>query len=86
MHRTTGRFWKCFERLPETIQRVSKQKFELLKKDPSHASLHFKKIGRFWSVRAGLNYRALALEDGGDFIWVWISNHDEYEHMVKELG
>jgi len=54
-----------------------------LKNNPYHPSLHFKKIGFFWSVRIGLDYRALAIEDGEDFIWLWIGNHDEYERMLK---
>ena len=86
MHRTTERFWRCFENLPETVQKISKKNFELLKNDPSHPSLHFKKVGTFWSIRAGMNYRALAVEDGSDFIWVWIGTHDEYERMIKEAG
>jgi hypothetical protein len=45
--------------------------------------LHFKKIGKLRSVRAGLNYRALALEDGEDFIWLWIGTHDEYRRLIK---
>ncbi len=83
MHRTTDRFWKCFEKLPEPVQELAKRSFELLKADPRHPSLHFKKIGKLWSVRAGLDYRALAVEDDESFIWVWIGSHDEYERMIK---
>ena len=54
MHRTTDRFWKCFEDLPNDIQKLAKKSFELLKADPLHPSLHFKKVGKFWSVRIGL--------------------------------
>jgi hypothetical protein len=86
MHRTTNRFWKCFENLPGSVQKVSKKSFELLKTNPLHPSLHFKKVGKFWSVRAGINHRALAVEDGEDFIWVWIGTHNEYERMTKEMG
>ncbi len=88
MHRTTERFRKCFENLPAPVQKISKKNFELLKVNPSHASLHFKRIGLFRSVRAGLNYRALAVEAGNDYIWVWIGTgtHDEYERMTKEKG
>jgi len=86
MHRTTARFWKCFENLPAPVQKISKKNCELLKINPSHPSLHFKKVGKFWSVRVGLNHRALAVEDGNDFIWVWIGTHDEYERMIKEMG
>ena len=86
MHRTTTRFWKCYENLPEPIQQIAKKNFELLKANPSPPSLYFKKVGKFWSVRVGLNHRALAVEDGKDFIWVWVGTHDEYERMIKEMG
>ncbi len=84
MHRATERFWKCFDKLPTTIQDVARENFELLRSNPRHPSLHFKKVGKFWSARIGLNHRALAIEDGNDFIWVWIGTHDEYERMLKE--
>ena len=85
MHRTTARFWKCLENSALVLSRqIAKKNFELLKANPSHPSLHFRKIGIFWSVRAGLNYRALAVENADDYIWVWIGTHDEYEKMLKE--
>jgi len=34
-------------------------------------SLHFKKNGRFWSVRIGIHYRALALEYADNVVWFW---------------
>ena len=86
MHWTTDRFWKCFDALPEPVQKLSKKNFGLLKTNPSHPSLHFKKVAKFWSVRIGLNHRALAIEDEEDFIWVWIGTHDEYKKMIKEKG
>jgi hypothetical protein len=83
MHRATRRFWKCFDRLPTQVQKIARKNFELLKQDPTHPSLHFKKVGKFWSVRVGANHRALAIEDGADWIWVWIGTHDEYDQMVR---
>ncbi len=83
MHKATNRFWEGFENLPESIQRLARKNFELLKVNPQYPSLHFKKVGRFWSARVGLNYKVLAVEDGGDFIWVWIGTHNEYERMIK---
>lgn len=83
MHRTTRRFWRCFEKLPESVQRVARQNFQLLRTNLRHPSLHFKKVGKFWSVRAGIAHRALAVEDGEDFIWVWIGSHDEYDQMIR---
>jgi hypothetical protein len=82
MHRASLRFW-FFDRLPEAVQRISRQNFELLKENSSHPSLHFKKIGKLWSVRVGLNHRTLAVEDDGDYIWIWIGPHDEYIRQIK---
>ncbi len=82
MHRTTRRFWECFNDLPEMAQKTANKNFELLKSNPAHPSLHFKKVGKFWSARVGPSFRALAVEDGRDFIWVWIGSHDEYEQMI----
>ncbi len=86
MHRTTNRYWKCLENLPQLVQRKAKKNFELLKQNPSHPSLHFKKVGEFWSVRAGMNHRTLSVEDGEGYIWVWIGTHDEYERMINKKG
>lgn len=83
MHRTASLFWEYFEMLPASIQKNAKDNFKLLKSNPWHPSLHFKKIGKFWSARIGLAHRALAVEDGDDFIWVWIGTHDEYERLIK---
>ena len=86
MHRTTGRFWNHFASLPEAVQVVARKNFELLKDKPSHPSLHFKKAGKLWSVRVGINHRALAVQDGADFIWMWIGPHEEYRRLIKQQG
>ena len=70
MHRTTTHFWRDFEKLPESVQKMARRNFLLFKANPRHPSLHFKKIGQFWSIRVGIAHRALAVEDGEDFIWV----------------
>lgn len=62
MHYTTRRFWKCYDNLPANTQKTVDECYELLKTDPSHPSLHFKKIGKkYWSVRAGLDCRAIGV-------------------------
>lgn len=83
MHRTTPKFWKRFDVLPQNIQNLARKNYELLKSDPTHPSLNFKKVGKLWSVRIGLSHRALAVEDGADFIWVWIGGHDEYDRLIR---
>jgi hypothetical protein len=72
--------------LPDAVQAVARRNFNLLKQNPAHPSLHFKKVGKLWSIRAGPHHRALATEDGPDFIWVWIGSHDEYERLIKQQG
>jgi len=86
MHRTTRRFRDCFHGLPAAVQRVAEEKFDLLKRNPRHPSLHFKRVGKFWSARVGLDHRALAVQDGPDFIWVWIGSHNEYARLLKPSG
>jgi hypothetical protein len=54
----------------------------MLRQDPYHPSLHFKKVGRFWSVRVGLHYRALAVEEGSDVVWFWFGTHAEYDKLL----
>ncbi|WP_446686515.1 ParE family toxin-like protein [Rhizobium laguerreae] len=57
--------------------------FDLLKQDPRHPSLHFKRVGRFWSARVGASWRALAVSDGDDIIWFWIGSHADYDKLLK---
>lgn len=40
MHYTIRRFWKCYDALPESVQKNADKCYELLKQDPSHPSLH----------------------------------------------
>ena len=51
MHYTTSKFWERYDRLPADVQSLADKNYELLKIDPTHPSLHFKKVGRYWSVR-----------------------------------
>jgi hypothetical protein len=68
--------------LPLEIRRVANQSFDLLKRDPRHPSLHFKKTGKLWSARVGIHHRALAVPDSNGFLWVWIGTHAEYDRMI----
>jgi len=84
MHRTAPSFWKHYQSLPNDVQKLADKNFQILNRDPRHPSLHFKKVGNLWSVRIGLDHRALAIEDGRDFIWVWVGTHDEYNRMIRD--
>lgn len=82
-HRTTKRFWKNYWNLPQKTRDLADKAFDLLKENPTHPSLQFKKIGKLYSARVDLSYRALAFKDNEDCIWVWIGDHDEYEKLIK---
>lgn len=81
-HRANPRFWRCYRGLPQEVRDLADRNYRLLKADPSHRSLHFKKIGVLWSVRVGLHYRALATEIEDDRVWFWIGSHAEYDKLV----
>ena len=81
-HRASPRFWTCYRQLPEDVRRLADESYQLLRRDPKHPSLHFKKLGRFWSARVGLHYRVLAVEHGEVMVWFWIGTHAEYNRLI----
>jgi hypothetical protein len=82
IHETTAHFWACYEKLPPEVQKLADKNFNLLKADPYHSSLQFKKVGKLWSARVGIHYRALATPIEGGFLWVWIGTHAEYDRLI----
>jgi hypothetical protein len=58
-HWASTRFWALYQELPAEVRELADKSFKLLKVDPRHPSLHFKRIGSIWSVRVGVHYRAL---------------------------
>jgi hypothetical protein len=66
-HFTTPEFWKAYKRLPPEVRELADKCFALLREDPHHPSLRLKKIGKFWSARVGLRYRALARDREEDW-------------------
>jgi mRNA-degrading endonuclease RelE of RelBE toxin-antitoxin system len=73
---------ELYEKLPKHIQRLADKYFLLLKADPNHPSLKFKKLGEMWSVRVGAHYRALAFEYDDVILWIWIGSHADYDKMM----
>jgi hypothetical protein len=82
-HFASPGFWAAYEKLPEQIRELADRNYALLKADPRHPSLHLKKIGRFWSVRVGLRYRALAVEVEDGLLWFWIGSHADYDALIR---
>lgn len=81
-HHASPDFWACYRSLPEDVQKVADNAYQRLKQDPWHPSLHFKKVGRFWSVRVGSHHRALAVEATDGLVWFWIGTHADYDKLV----
>jgi len=82
-HFASPDFWRLFNQLPTQIQALARSNFELLKTNPRHPSLHFKKAGRHWSVRVGLAHRALGIEVEGGILWGWIGSHADYDKLIS---
>jgi hypothetical protein len=61
-HFASPKFWTAYEALPLPVRKLADANYALLKSDLRHPSLQFKKVGRYWSVRIGLRYRALAVD------------------------
>jgi hypothetical protein len=81
-HKTASSFWKCYESLPLDIRNLADKNFQLLKENLSHPSLQFKKVGKVWSARIGSNYRAIATQIEGGYLWVWVGTHAEYDKLL----
>ncbi len=84
-HFTLPRFWKCYEALPKSIRELADKNYGLLRADPFHPSLHFKRVGKnkqLWSVRVGEHYRALGLDKSEGVVWFWIGTHAEYDKLL----
>lgn len=87
-HRATSGFWREYQALPVEIRSRADKQFLLLKANPGHPSLQFKKLGEshgeeLWSARVTLNYRALAIKRPDGYLWFWIGSHETYESLIS---
>jgi hypothetical protein len=83
--RTTRQFWRLFSDLPPEVQREAKRAYRLFQANPAHPGLRFKKLegeDAIYSIRIGLDYRALAVMKNEGVVWYWIGNHSEYNRLV----
>ncbi|MBD1833416.1 hypothetical protein H6F61_12175 [Cyanobacteria bacterium FACHB-472] len=81
---TTPEFWKAYAALSLEMKQQAQKAYKLWQENPSHPSLHFKKVGKnLWSARITDGYRALALKKGDDYYWFWIGSHQDYEALLS---
>ena len=66
VHHASSAFWASYDALPERLRKSADRNFALLKSNPQHPSLHFKRVGHYWPARVGIGYRAVSVpvEDG----------------------
>jgi len=74
--------------LPKEIRSRADKQFSLLKANPQHPSLQFKKVGErhgqeIWSARVTLTYRALAIKRSDGYLWFWIGDHKTYASLIS---
>lgn len=82
-HYASTRFWSLYDALPRDVREVADKNYELLRTNPRHPSLHFKRIGDYWSVSdAGIHHRALGSDVEDGIMWIWIGTHGEYDKII----
>jgi hypothetical protein len=82
IHYAAPSFWRGYHQLPEQVRALADKQFLLLKANPQHPSLHFKRVGRFYSARVGTHYRVLAVEAPDGILWFWIGSHAGYDRIA----
>ena len=69
--------------LSHVYKPIADENYELLKTDPSHPSLHFKKVRQYRSILAGKGYRALGVKVKDGISWVWVCTHAKYDKLIS---
>ena len=85
LSRTTRKFWRLLADLPADVQGDAKRAYRLFQTNPAHPGLQFKKLegeDDIYSVRIGLDYRALAVVKKDRVVWYWIGSHSDYDRLV----
>lgn len=85
---STDKFRKAFAELPADVQKQARQASRLFIENPHHPSLRFKTIHPtrpIYSVRIGMDYRAIGIRDKDDVIWYWIGSHAEYDRLIRKF-
>lgn len=82
-HLASAKFWALYAALPVEVRTTADKNYALLKDNPQHPSLHFKKVGALWSARVGEQYRVLGKDVERGVLWFWIGTHADYDKLVR---
>lgn len=85
--RRSQRFKRLYAALPAAVRDQADETCRLWKSEPRHPGLHFRPVdpadSSVYSIRIGLHYRAIgAFQPNGDFLWLWIGSHAEYDQRT----
>jgi hypothetical protein len=84
----TAEFRRLFQDLPAEVQRHARETYQLWKVNPGHPGVQFKRVHPrqpIYSVRIGIDWRAVGLRQGDTVIWFWIGSHAQYDGLLKRL-
>ena len=87
-HHANPRFWRSYQGLPKEIRVLADRNYALLMSDPTHRSLHFKKVDdglSLWSVRVDRQLRAVGQWRGDTIRWIWIGRHADYDRLLASV-
>jgi hypothetical protein len=83
--RLSREFRECFARLPKDVQESTREAYKRWKDNHRHPGLRFKPIqglDNIYSVRIGINWRALGVLKDDTIVWYWIGSHAEYDRII----
>lgn len=69
--------------LSPDVRRKADKAYALWSGNHHHPSLHFKKVGKYWSVRIDDDFRAVGELRGDTVYWLWIGDHESYEALIS---
>lgn len=58
----------------------------MFRANPHHPGLRFRKIhptDPVYSIRIGLDYRAVGARQNDTIYWFWIGSHSDYDHLRR---
>lgn len=85
----TAEFRRLFAALPIEVRERARRSYLLWKENPAHPGVRFKRVHPrqpIYSVRIGIDWRAVGLRQEEAVIWIWIGSHAEYEKLLRRLG
>ena len=73
-----------YKSLPMDVRQQARAAYRTFIENPRHPGLQFKRIGLrepMYSLRVGLQYRAVGLLEGDTVVWWWIGAHAAYDKL-----